>query len=129
MDQKTSEVSQKADEMIQKTSEVGQKTDEVIEKIPQVTQIRSEVDHKIEQLSQKAQQLSQKMSQKTFESILYAINNDAYVSIKTMELLANCGKTTVKRYLSFLTENGFISHIGPDKGGYRIINWSKLDAQ
>ena len=129
VDQKTSEVSQKADEMTQKTGEVGQKTDEVIEKIPQVTQIRSEVDHKIEQLSQKAQQLSQKMSQKTFESILYAINNDAYVSIKTMELLANCGKTTVKRYLSFLTENGFISHIGPDKGGYRIINWSKLDAQ
>ena len=129
VDQKTSEVSQKADEMIQKTSEVGQKTDEVIEKIPQVTRIRSEVDHKIEQLSQKAQQLSQKMSQKTFESILYAINNDVYVSIKTMELLANCGKTTVKRYLSFLTENGFISHIGPDKGGYRIINWSKLDAQ
>ena len=46
VDQKTSEVSQKADEMTQKTSEVGQKTDEVIEKIPQVTQIRSEVDHK-----------------------------------------------------------------------------------
>lgn len=123
------QVGQKSSEVDQKTDEVGQKTDEVIEKIPQVTQKRTEVDHKIEQLSQKAHQLSQKMSQKTFESILYAINNDAYVSIKTMELLANCGKTTVKRYLSFLTENGFISHVGPDKGGYRIINWSKLDAQ
>lgn len=122
------QVGQKTSEVDQKTDEVGQKTDEVIEKIPQVTQKRTEVDHKIEQLSQKAHQLSQKMSQKTFESILYAINNDAYVSIKTMELLANCGKTTVKRYLSFLTENGFISHVGPDKGGYRIINWSKLDA-
>lgn len=107
--QKTSEVGQKTSEVDQKTDEVGQKTDEVIEKIPQVTRKRTEVDHKIEQLSQKAHQLSQKMSQKTFESILYAINNDAYVSIKTMELLANCGKTTVKRYLSFLTENGFIS--------------------
>lgn len=122
------QVGQKTSEVDQKTDEVGQKTDEVIEKIPQVTQKRTEVDHKIEQLSQKAHQLSQKMSQKTFESILYAINNDAYVSIKTMELLANCGKTTVKRYLSFLTENGFISHVGPDKGGFRIINWSKLDA-
>lgn len=122
------QVGQKTSEVDQKTDEVGQKTDEVIEKIPQVTHKRTEVDHKIEQLSQKAHQLSQKMSQKTFESILYAINNDAYVSIKTMELLANCGKTTVKRYLSFLTENGFISHVGPDKGGFRIINWSKLDA-
>lgn len=123
------QVDQKIDEVGQKIDEVGQKKNDVIEKIPQVTQKRNEVDHKIEQLSQKAQQLSQKLSQKTTEAIFFAINNDAYVSIKTMGLLASCGQTTVKRYLSFLTENGFISHIGPDKGGYRIINWSKLDEQ
>ncbi|MBQ0047057.1 MAG: hypothetical protein KBT33_06035 [Prevotellaceae bacterium] len=46
-----------------------------------------------------------------------------------MAKLAGTSVPTVKRYLSFLTENGFISHVGPDKGGYRIINWSKLDAQ
>lgn len=106
--------------------EVIQKTDEVIEKTPQVTQKRDEVDHKIELLSQKAQQLSQKMSQKTFECLLFSIYNDPYISIKTMEILANCGRITVKRYLGFLTDNGFISHIGPDKGGHRVINWSKL---
>ena len=97
----------------QKTSEVGQKTDEV--------------SQKIEQLSQKAQQLSQKMSYRTIEGIFYAINNDAYVSIKVISSLCECTDKTVKRYLSFLTENGFISHVGPDKGGYRIINWSRLD--
>ena len=112
----------------QKTDEVILKNGEVDQKIPQVGQKRNEVDQKIEELSKKARKMSQKMSQKTFEDILFAIYNDAYVSIRTMEVLSNCGKTTIKRYLSFLTEHGFISHVGPDKGGYRTINWSKFDS-
>ena len=112
----------------QKTIEMGKKTDEMTEEIPQVSQKKDEVSQKIEQLSQKAQQLSQKMSYRTIEGIFYAINNDAYVSIKVISSLCECTDKTVKRYLSFLNENGYISHVGPDKGGYRIINWSKLDA-
>ena len=112
----------------QKTEKVDQKNSEVDQKTQQLSQKREEVDQKIEQLSQKAKQLSQKMSQKTIESILFAIYNDAYVSIGMLEVLSNCGRTTIKRYLSFLTEHGFISHVGPDKGGYRVINWEKLNA-
>lgn len=116
-------------EVIEKTDEVIEKTDEVIEKTPQVSQKRTEIDHKIEQLSQKAVQLSQKLSQKTIEGILFALYNDAYISAAQLSKLIGVSPATVNRYLSFLTENGFISHIGPDKGGHRIINWSKLDAQ
>lgn len=126
---KTDEVSQKNGEVIEKTDEVIEKTDEVIEKTPQVSQKRTEIDHKIEQLSQKAVQLSQKLSQKTIEGILFALYNDAYISAAQLSKLIGVSPATVNRYLSFLTENGFISHIGPDKGGHRIINWSKLDAQ
>ena len=113
-------------QVTQKTDEVILKTDEVILKTDEVTQKRAEVSQKIEQLSQKAVQLSQKMSYKTIEGIFYAINNDAYISINIMSSLCECTDKTIKRYLSFLSENGFISHVGPDKGGYRIINWDKL---
>ena len=126
---KTDEVILKTDEVIQKTGEVIEKTGEVIEKTNEVTQKRTEVDHKIEQLSQKVQQLSLKMSQKTIEGILFGLYNDAYISAAQLTNLIGVSPATVNRYLSFLTENGFISHVGPDKGGYRIINWSKLDAQ
>jgi len=116
-------------QVTQKIDKVIEKNEEVIEKMPQVTQKRTEVNHKIEQLSQKAQQLSQKMSQKTIEGILFAIYNDTYISAALLSKLIGVSPATVNRYLSFLTEKGFISHIGPDKGGYRIINWSKLDVQ
>ena len=110
----------------QKTEEVTQKMQQLSQKMPQVGQKREEVSQKIEQLSQKAQQLSQKMSYKTIEGILFAINNDAYISIKSLSSLCECTDKTIKRYLSFLTEHGFISHVGPDKGGYRVINLEKL---
>lgn len=104
-----------------------QEKDESIKKTDQLSQKTDDVSRKIEQLSQKAVQLSRKMSQKTFECILYAINNDAYVSIQVMAQLCECNPRTVIRYVNLLTENGFISHIGPDKGGYRTINWSKIE--
>lgn len=124
--EKNGEVIEKTDEVIEKNDEVIEKTDEVTQKIPQVTQKRAEVDHKIEQLSQKAVQLSQKLSQKTIEGILFALYNDSYISAALLSKLIGVSTATVNRYLSFLTDNGFISHIGPDKGGYRVINWSKL---
>ncbi|MCQ2244074.1 MAG: hypothetical protein MJZ32_07430 [Bacteroidaceae bacterium] len=101
--EKTNEVILKTDEVGQKNGEVILKTDEVILKTDEVTQKRIEVDHKIEQLSQKAVQLSQKLSQKTIESVLYSIYNDAYISAPTMAKLAGTSIPTVKRYLGFLT--------------------------
>lgn len=33
----------------------------------------------------------------------------------------------VTKLLAVFEKEGIITHIGPDKGGYRVINWSKLD--
>lgn len=103
--------------------EVNQKIEQVTQKTAEVVQKNAEVDQKIMEVVQKTISQSKRLSQETISTILYAINNNAYISIKEMMVLTGCGSTTVKRYLNILVNNGAISHHGPDNGGFRTINW------
>lgn len=97
----------------------------VDQEIEQVTQETAEVVQKNTEVDQKTMAQSKRLSQETISTILYAINNNAYISIKEMMTLTGCGSTTMKRYLNILVNNGTISHHGPDNGGFRTINWDK----
>lgn len=105
--------------------EVDQEIEQVTQKTAEVVQKNTEVDQKIMEVVQKTMAQSKRLSQETISTILYAINNNAYISIKEMMTLTGCGSTTVKRYLNILVNNGTISHHGPDNGGFRTINWDK----
>ena len=52
------------------------------------------------------------------QQIYDAIRLDSSITIAKLESLLDTGHTTVKKMLAEMQNEGFIRHIGPDKGGH-----------
>ena len=52
------------------------------------------------------------------QQIYDAIKLDSNITIAKLESLLDAGHTTVKKMLAEMQNEGFIRHIGPDKGGH-----------
>ena len=77
---------------------------------------QKELDNKIEEQT-KSDQKMEKWPEKC-QQIYDAIRLDSNITIAKLELLLGTGHTTVKKMLTEMQNEGFIRHIGPDKGGY-----------
>ena len=53
-----------------------------------------------------------------WQQIYDAIRLDSDITIAKLELLLGIGHTTVKKMLAEMQNEGFIRHVGPDKGGH-----------
>lgn len=66
--------------------------------------------------------MARKVAKKS-PKIIVMIKENQYTTIADFEKELGIGHTTVKKILRELQENGFISRIGPDKGG----KWQVID--
>ncbi len=73
------------------------------------------IDLKLEKWPEKCQQ------------IYDAIKLDSNITIAKLESLLDTGHTTVKKMLAEMQNEGFIRHIGPDKGGHWEITGGDID--
>lgn len=124
--EKTNEVIKKTDEVIRENAQMSQKIDEVSQKTDEVSQKNVFLLQQLLLLAQRAHDLSDKMSLEVLESIFSQINKNKSVSMAELAQHSSTSLATIKRYLSHLYEYGFIIHHGPDKGGYRTINWDVI---